>query len=89
VTSASSIPRIWSFGISTSGETEEVVRLLSYIKRLGTKLIPGRHPIRTLTGRAMVSIDCSVEQEACPSGLMPPPHQLSLWPSGDRSGPSP
>ena len=66
-------PQDLVIAISTSGETEEVVRLLSYIKRLGTKLITlVGNPDSTLTRQSDVSIDCSVE---------PPPHQLSLWPS--------
>ena len=65
-------PQDLVIAISTSGETEEVVRLLSYIKRLGTKLITlVGNPDSTLTRQSDVSIDCSVEQEACPIGLVP------------------
>ena len=65
-------PQDLVIAISTSGETEEVVRLLSYIKRLGTKLISlVGNPDSTLTRQSDVSIDCSVEQEACPIGLVP------------------
>jgi arabinose-5-phosphate isomerase len=65
-------PQDLVIAISTSGETEEVVRLLSYIKRLGTKLISlVGNPESTLTRQSDVAIDCSVEQEACPIGLVP------------------
>jgi len=65
-------PQDLVIAISTSGETEEVVRLLSFIKRLGTKLISlVGNPDSTLTRQSDVSIDCSVEQEACPIGLVP------------------
>jgi len=58
--------------ISTSGETEEVLRLLNYIKRLGIKLIAlVGNPRSTLARQSEVAIDCSVEKEACPIGLVP------------------
>jgi arabinose-5-phosphate isomerase len=58
--------------LSTSGETEEVIRLLDYIKRLGIKLISlVGNPESTLARQSDVFIDCSVEKEACPIGLVP------------------
>jgi arabinose-5-phosphate isomerase len=58
--------------LSTSGETEEVTRLLAYIKRLGIKLIAlVGNPRSTLAKQSDVFIDCSVEKEACPIGLVP------------------
>jgi arabinose-5-phosphate isomerase len=58
--------------LSTSGETEEVIRLLNYIKRLGIKLISlVGNPDSTLAKQCDVFIDCSVEKEACPIGLVP------------------
>lgn len=58
--------------LSTSGETEEVIRLLDHIKRLGIRLIAlvGK-PDSTLARQSDVFIDCSVEKEACPIGLVP------------------
>jgi arabinose-5-phosphate isomerase len=65
-------PQDLVIAISTSGETEEVVRLLNHIKRLGTKLISlVGNPESTLARQGDVSIDCSVEREACPIGLVP------------------
>jgi len=58
--------------LSTSGETEEVIRLLNYIKRLGIRLIALiGNPDSTLARQSDVFIDCSVEKEACPIGLVP------------------
>jgi arabinose-5-phosphate isomerase len=58
--------------LSTSGETLEVVRLLNYIKRIGVKLISlVGNSKSTLAKESNVFIDCSVEKEACPIGLVP------------------
>jgi len=58
--------------LSTSGETEEVIRLLNYIKRLGIRLISlVGNPDSTLARQSDVFIDCSVKKEACPIGLVP------------------
>ncbi len=58
--------------LSTSGETEEVVRLLVYIRRLGARLVAMvGNPRSLLARRADVCLDCSVEKEACPIGLVP------------------
>ncbi len=58
--------------LSTSGETHEVTRLLAYIKRIGVKLISlVGAPDSTLASQSDVYIDCGVEQEACPIGLVP------------------
>ncbi len=58
--------------LSTSGETFEVLRLLDFIKRIGVKLISlAGNPDSTLAKQSDVFIDCSVEKEACPIGLVP------------------
>ncbi|HSQ35091.1 MAG TPA: KpsF/GutQ family sugar-phosphate isomerase [Candidatus Binatia bacterium] len=58
--------------LSTSGETEEVIRLLNYIKRLGIALIAlVGDPKSTLARQSDVFIDCSVQEEACPIGMVP------------------
>ena len=58
--------------LSSSGETHEVVRLLNYIKRIGVSLVAlvGK-PESTLARESDVFLDCSVESEACPTGLVP------------------
>ncbi|MFW5816675.1 MAG: KpsF/GutQ family sugar-phosphate isomerase, partial [Wenzhouxiangella sp.] len=58
--------------LSNSGETEEVLRLLPVIKRLGICLIAmSGHPDSTLARHADRHLDTSVDQEACPLGLAP------------------
>ncbi|MFH2107787.1 MAG: KpsF/GutQ family sugar-phosphate isomerase [Chrysiogenia bacterium] len=58
--------------LSTSGETDEVIRMLNYIKRLGIKLISlVGNSESTLARQSDVFIDCGVEKEACPIGLVP------------------
>lgn len=58
--------------LSSSGETYEVIRLLDFIKRIGVKLIAlVGSPGSTLARESDVFLDCSVEKEACPIGLVP------------------
>ena len=58
--------------LSNSGETEEVVKLLPVIKRLGIGLIAMTgNPDSTLARHADIHLDTSVDQEACPLGLAP------------------
>ncbi len=58
--------------LSNSGETEEVLRLLPVIKRLGIRLIAMTGcPGSTLARHADLHLDTSVDQEACPLGLAP------------------
>ncbi len=58
--------------ISNSGETEELVRLLEYIKRQGARLIAitGR-PGATLARLADKALVFTIEREGCPMGLAP------------------
>jgi arabinose-5-phosphate isomerase len=58
--------------ISNSGETEEVVRILPIIKRLGASLIAmAGNPASTLAKAGDIFLDISVKEEACPLGLAP------------------
>ncbi|MCH8477191.1 MAG: KpsF/GutQ family sugar-phosphate isomerase [Wenzhouxiangella sp.] len=58
--------------LSNSGETEELLRLLPVIKRLGVGLIAMTgNPHSTLARHADIHLDTSVDQEACPLGLAP------------------
>jgi arabinose-5-phosphate isomerase len=58
--------------LSNSGETEEVLKLLPVIKRLGIGLIAMTgNPASTLARHADIHLDTSVDQEACPLGLAP------------------
>jgi len=58
--------------LSTSGETSEVLRLIDYIRRIGAKLISLVGVSEsTLAHLSDIFLDCGVEKEACPIGLVP------------------
>ena len=58
--------------LSHSGETEDLIRLLESIRRIGSKLIAITGcPASTLGRAADVTLDCSVSEEACPMNLVP------------------
>ena len=58
--------------ISNSGETDEVVRILPIIKRLGASLIAmAGNPASALAKSGDIFLDISVKEEACPLGLAP------------------
>jgi arabinose-5-phosphate isomerase len=70
--------------LSYSGETDELLRLLETIKRLGAKLVAitgGRQS--TLAQAADVAIDCSVAEEACPMNLVPTASTTAALAIGD------
>lgn len=58
--------------LSTSGETNEILRLLDTIRRVGARLVclTGA-PESTLAHTADVALDCGVRAEACPLNLVP------------------
>src|SRR6185436_9143803 len=58
--------------VSRSGETEEVIRLLESIRRIGATLIAITGERRSTLGNAAdVTLDCGVGEEACPFNLAP------------------
>jgi arabinose-5-phosphate isomerase len=58
--------------LSHSGETEELIRLLESIRRIGAKLIAiTGSPASTLGRAADVTLDCGIAKEACPMNLVP------------------
>jgi arabinose-5-phosphate isomerase len=70
--------------ISYGGETEEILRLLPLVKRLGCPLVALTGNQRsTLAGLADVPLDISVEQEACPLGLAPTASTAATLAMGD------
>ncbi len=70
--------------ISNSGETEEVIRLLPLIKKLGTRLIALTGNARsTLARHSDVVLDVSVTQEACPMNLAPTASTTATLAMGD------
>ncbi len=70
--------------LSHSGETEELVRLLEAIKRLGARLIALTGvPSSTLAKAADVILDCSIAKEACPMNLVPTASTTAALAMGD------
>jgi arabinose-5-phosphate isomerase len=71
-------------GISNSGETQEVLQLLPFVKRINI-------PVMALTGRlgstlaknSDVVLDISVAEEACPMGLAPTASTTATLAMGD------
>src|SRR5580692_6341722 len=70
--------------LSYSGETDEVLRLLETIRRLGAKLIViTGAPMSMLAQAADVALDCSVTEEACPLNLIPTASTTAALAIGD------
>lgn len=70
--------------LSNSGETEEIVRLLPWIKRLDLRLISLTGNLRsTLAKMSDVALDISVKEEACPLGLAPTASTTAALSMGD------
>jgi arabinose-5-phosphate isomerase len=70
--------------LSHSGETEELLRLLESIRRLGARLIAiTGDPASTLAKAADVTLDCSIAGEACPMNLVPTASTTAALAMGD------
>ncbi|MDD2733513.1 MAG: KpsF/GutQ family sugar-phosphate isomerase [Desulfuromonadaceae bacterium] len=70
--------------ISNSGETEEILRILPSIKRLGAHLIAmSGNPTSNLARSSDVFLDVSVSEEACPLGLAPTASTTATLAMGD------
>jgi arabinose-5-phosphate isomerase len=70
--------------ISNSGETEEVIRILPVIKRLGAALVAvAGNAGSTLAKAGDVFLDISVREEACPLGLAPTASTTATLAMGD------
>ena len=70
--------------LSNSGETEELVRLLETIKRLGARLITiSGNSTSTLAEASDVALDCHVSKEACPMNLVPTASTTAALALGD------
>ena len=70
--------------LSNSGETDELLTILPFVKRLGVPLVAmtGR-PDSTLAREATVHLDVSVDEEACPLGLAPTSSTTAALVMGD------
>ncbi len=70
--------------LSNSGETEEILKILPIIKRLGVPLIAMTgNPLSTLSLVATTHINVTVAQEACPLGLAPTSSTTAALVMGD------
>ncbi|MFA6141812.1 MAG: KpsF/GutQ family sugar-phosphate isomerase [Candidatus Omnitrophota bacterium] len=70
--------------LSNSGETEEVVKLLPIVKKIGAKLVAMTgNTLSTLAKFSDYTIDVSVKREACPLGLAPTTSTTAMLAMGD------
>jgi arabinose-5-phosphate isomerase len=70
--------------LSYSGETEELVRLLEAIRRIGARLIAlTGSPASTLGQASDVTLSCHVAAEACPMNLAPSASTTAALALGD------
>jgi arabinose-5-phosphate isomerase len=70
--------------LSQSGETEEVVRLIDPLKKIGARVIAMTgEPASTLAKNADLVLECGRAPEACPLGLAPTSSTASQLALGD------
>jgi arabinose-5-phosphate isomerase len=70
--------------LSASGETEEILRLLTLLKRKGDALVSFCCNLEsTLATASDVALDCSVEREACGLNLAPTASTTAMLALGD------
>jgi arabinose-5-phosphate isomerase len=70
--------------ISNSGETEEILRILPAVKRLGAQLVSvAGNAASTLARAGDVFLPVSVKEEACPLGLAPTASTTATLALGD------
>ena len=70
--------------LSYSGETDELVRLLEAIRRIGARLISlTGFPQSTLGQASDVTLSCHVAEEACPMNLAPSASTTAMLALGD------
>jgi arabinose-5-phosphate isomerase len=69
--------------ISKSGETRELFGLVDFLSRSGVSIIAMTRPDSSLGRAAAVTVDCSVEEEACPMDLAPTTSTTATLAMGD------
>jgi arabinose-5-phosphate isomerase len=73
-----------AFALSASGETEELLRLIPVLGRLGVPLISLTGALNSSLGKASaISLDCSVTEEACALNLAPTASTTVMLALGD------
>ena len=70
--------------LSYSGESDEIVRILPTLKRIGSPIIAicGNNQ-STLSRASKIWLNCHVESEACPLGLAPTTSAIAMLSLGD------
>ncbi len=70
--------------LSYGGETDEILRLLETIRRVGARMVAlTGFPSSTLGQAADVTLDCRVDEEACPLNLAPTASTTAALALGD------
>lgn len=70
--------------VSNSGETEELLRLVEVLKRVGTTLVAiTSNPASPLAGHADLHLNLGVTREACPNNLAPTASTTAALALGD------
>lgn len=70
--------------ISNSGETEEMIKLIPTIRKIGAKLIAFTGDMKsTLARTSDIALDIGVKREACPLGLAPTASTAASLAMGD------
>ena len=70
--------------LSNSGETEEIIKFLPVVKKIGAKLVAMTGNTKSTLGRfADYTINVSVRREACPLGLAPTTSTTAMLAMGD------
>lgn len=70
--------------LSNSGETDEIVSLIPYLKRFNVTIIAlTGNPLSTLAKNSDVNLDISIQEEACPFGVVPTASTTAAIAMGD------
>ena len=70
--------------LSNSGETEEIIKFLPIVKKIGASLIAMTGNVKSSLARfADYTLDVSVKREACPLGLAPTTSTTAMLAMGD------
>ncbi len=70
--------------ISNSGETEEILKLIPTIRKIGAKLVSFTGDMKsTLAKNSDITLDIGVKREACPLGLAPTASTAASLAMGD------
>jgi arabinose-5-phosphate isomerase len=78
------VPGDLVLALSNSGETDEIIRLLPAIRRLGAPIVAMTSgPRNSLADRADVVLEIGPVPEACPLGLAPTASTIALLAMGD------